>query len=95
MANKEDLMNAGARKIAMEEYADYLDIPMCVTLEIGRRNLQVREILKLKPGSVVQVMKAAGENIDVYINGKLIAFGEILELDNKAGIRLTDFHVTT
>jgi flagellar motor switch protein FliN/FliY len=94
MADKETPTNTGAKKISLDEYADYLDIPMHVTLEIGRRNMQVREILRLQPDSIVQIMKAAGENINVYINGKLIAFGEILELDNKAGIRLTDFHVT-
>jgi flagellar motor switch protein FliN/FliY len=93
MAGKEEQTKSGAQKMSVDEFADYLDVPMHVTLEIGRRNMQVREILNLKPNSVVQIMKAAGENIDVYINGKLIAFGEILELDNKAGIRLTDFHV--
>jgi flagellar motor switch protein FliN len=76
---------------ALAEYADYLDIPMQITLEIGRREMQVRDILMLKPSSVVDIPKAAGENIDVYVNGKLVAFGEILEMENKAGIRLTDF----
>ena len=82
---------AGPAANALADYADYLDIPMQITLEIGRREMQVRDILMLKPSSVVDLPKAAGENIDVYVNGKLIAFGEILEMDNKAGIRLTDF----
>ncbi len=76
---------------ALAEYADYLDIPMQITLEIGRREMQVRDILMLQPSSVIDIPKAAGENIDVYVNGKLVAFGEILEMENKAGIRLTDF----
>ncbi len=85
--------NASANQVvsALAEYSEYLDIPMHITLEIGRRGMQVRDILTLKPASVVDIPKAAGENIDVYVNGKLVAFGEILELENRAGIRLTDF----
>jgi flagellar motor switch protein FliN/FliY len=79
----------------MSEYAGYLDIPMRITLEIGRRSMQVRDILLLKPASIVDIPKGAGENIDVYINGKLVAFGEILEMESKAGIRLTDFYAQT
>ena len=74
-----------------EELAGYLDVPMHITLEVGRRNLKVREILTLKPGSIVDLPKAAGENLDLYVNERLVAFGEILETDGKAGIRLTDF----
>jgi len=79
----------------LEEFADYLDIPMNINLEVGRRFMKVREILLLKPESIVDVSKSAGENIDIYINGRLVAFGEILEVEGKAGIRLTDFHVQT
>lgn len=93
MADNATRASAGAATGAVSEYSDFLDIPMDITLEIGRVNMKVRDILALKPQSVVQVMKAAGENIDVYINGKLVAFGEILEMENKAGIRLTDFYV--
>jgi flagellar motor switch protein FliN/FliY len=85
--------DAGNSAVVLEEFSNYLDIPMRITLEIGRRSMKVREILLLKPESVVDVPKAAGENIDVYINGKLVAFGEILEMESKAGIRLTDFFV--
>lgn len=77
----------------LEEFSEYLDVPMRVAIEIGRRNMQVREILQLKPDSIVEIDKAAGENLDVYINSRLIAFGEILEMEGKAGIRLTDFVV--
>ncbi len=86
---------AAARNPAeiLEEFADYLDVPMNINLEVGRRFMKVREILLLKPESIVDVSKSAGENIDIYINGRLVAFGEILEVEGKAGIRLTDFHV--
>ncbi len=93
MADVPSRADTGAVSGVISEHAEYLDIPMRVTLEIGRRSMQVRDILLLKPSSIVDIPKAAGENIDVYINGKLIAFGEILEMESKAGIRLTDFNV--
>ena len=77
----------------LEEFSGVLDVPMRVTLEVGRRSMQVREILLLKPESIVEIPKSAGENIGVYVNGKLIAFGEILAMDSKTGVRLTDFNV--
>jgi flagellar motor switch protein FliN/FliY len=77
----------------LEEFSGYLEVPMSITLELGRRSMKVREILQLKPESIVDVPKSAGENIDIYINGRLVAFGEILELEGKAGVRLTDFVV--
>ena len=77
----------------LEEFSGYLDVPMSITLEIGRRSMRVREILQLRPASIVDVPKSAGENIDIYINGRLVASGEILELEGKTGIRLTDFVV--
>jgi flagellar motor switch protein FliN/FliY len=89
-AARSDAPNAAA---ILEEFSDFLDVPLRITLEVGRRNMRVREILQLKPKSIVDVPKSAGENIDVYINGKLVAFGEILEMEGKAGIRLTDFYV--
>jgi flagellar motor switch protein FliN len=73
------------------EFSEYHDVPMRITLEVGRRSMKVREILLLRPESIVEVAKSAGENIDVYINGKLVAFGEILEMETKTGVRLTDF----
>jgi len=75
----------------LEEFSKYLDIPMNIALEIGRRSMKVREILQLKPDSIVDIPKSAGENIEVFVNGRLVAFGEILELEGKAGVRLTDF----
>ena len=77
----------------LEEFSGYLDVPMSITLEIGRRSMRVREILQLRPASIVDVPKSAGENIDIYINGRLVAFGEVLELEGKTGVRLTDFVV--
>ena len=67
-----------------------LDIPLEVTVEIGRTRLAVRELLQLGPGSVVELQKLAGETLDVLINGKPIARGEAVMVNDKFGVRLTD-----
>lgn len=75
----------------VEEFSGLFDVPMRVVLEVGRRTMKVREILMLKPDSLLEITKSAGENLDLYINDRLVAFGEVLEMDGRAGIRLTDF----
>jgi flagellar motor switch protein FliN/FliY len=67
-----------------------LDIPLEVTVEIGRTRLAIRELLQLGPGSVVELQKLAGETLDVLINGKPIARGEAVMVNDKFGVRLTD-----
>jgi flagellar motor switch protein FliN/FliY len=67
-----------------------LDIPLEVTVEIGRTRLAIRELLQLGPGSIVELSKLAGETLDVLINGKPIARGEAVMVNDKFGVRLTD-----
>ena len=67
-----------------------LDIPLEVTVEIGRTRLAIRELLELGPGSVVELAKLAGEHLDVLINGKPIARGEAVMVNDRFGVRLTD-----
>src|SRR5262245_339024 len=67
-----------------------LDIPLEVTIELGRTRLPLRELLALAAGSVVELAKAAGEPLDVRVNGKLVARGEAVMVNDKFGIRLTD-----
>ena len=67
-----------------------LDIPLEVTVEIGRTRLAIRELLELGPGSVVELAKLAGESLDVLINGKPIARGEAVLVNDRFGVRLTD-----
>lgn len=74
------------------EIKDFLDVPMKITFELGRKNMQVREVLRLKQESLVEIPKSAGENLDIYINGELIGYGEILDIEGTAGIRLTDLY---
>ncbi len=67
-----------------------LDIPLKVTVELGRAKMPVREILQLAQGSVVELSKFAGEPLEVLVNDKLIARGEVVVVNEKFGIRLTD-----
>ncbi|MBI2252353.1 MAG: flagellar motor switch protein FliN [Armatimonadetes bacterium] len=66
------------------------DVPLTVTAELGRTKMLVKEILKLGVGSVINLEKEAGEPIDILVNNKLIARGEVVELDGNFGIRLTE-----
>ena len=67
-----------------------LDNPLEVTVELGRTRLELRELLALTSGSVVELGKAAGEPLDVLVNGKLVARGECVMVNDKFGVRLTD-----
>ena len=67
-----------------------LDIPLAVTVELGRTQLELRELLALASGSVVELGKIAGEPLDVLVNGKLVARGECVMVNDKFGVRLTD-----
>jgi len=67
-----------------------LDIPLKVTVELGRSKMAIREILQLAQGSVVELSKFAGEPLEVLVNEKLIARGEVVVVNEKFGIRLTD-----
>ncbi len=81
---------SSALQHSLEEVAHFLDVPMQVVIQLGQRSMKVREVLQLKPESIVDLPKSAGENVDIYINGRLIAFGEVLQMEGSAGIRITD-----
>ncbi len=67
-----------------------LDIPVTISLEIGRTKINIRNLLQLNQGSVVELDRLAGEPLDVLVNGTLIAHGEVVVVNEKFGIRLTD-----
>ena len=67
-----------------------LDIPVTIAMEIGRTKINIRNLLQLNQGSVVELDRLAGEPLDVMVNGKLIAHGEVVVVNEKFGIRLTD-----
>jgi flagellar motor switch protein FliN/FliY len=67
-----------------------LDVPMRITVELGRAEMQLREVLALSKGQVIQLDKLAGEPVDVYVNGKLIAKGEVVVMDENFGVKITN-----
>ncbi|MCB9728907.1 MAG: flagellar motor switch protein FliN [Deltaproteobacteria bacterium] len=67
-----------------------LDVPLQVTVELGRRKMRIGELLALVKGSVLELDKVAGEPLDVRVNDKLVARGEAVVVNDKFGVRLTD-----
>jgi len=67
-----------------------LDIPVTISMEVGRSKINIRNLLQLNQGSVVELDRVAGEPLDVLVNGTLIAHGEVVVVNDKFGIRLTD-----
>ena len=87
-----DGLDVGGNSIADEEanLDVILDIPVTISMEIGRTCISIRNLLQLNQGSVVELDRLAGEPMDVLVNGTLIAHGEVVVVNEKFGIRLTD-----
>lgn len=66
------------------------DIPLEVTVELGRTRLLIRDILDLSPGSIIELDKLAGEPVDLFANGMLVARGEVIVIDDNFGVRVTE-----
>jgi flagellar motor switch protein FliN/FliY len=81
---KQNMMNVSDSNIGM-----IMDVPLQVTVELGRTRKLIREILELAPGSVVELDKLAGEPVDILVNGKIVAKGEVVVIDENFGVRIT------
>jgi flagellar motor switch protein FliN len=79
----------------MEEMSHFLNVPLKLTIQLANCTMKLHEILQLQLNSIVELPKSAGENVDILVNERLIAFGEVLELEGSTGIRLTDFNTLT
>lgn len=92
VAFKEFEDHEGEQELANEEVNldVILDVPVIISMEIGRTNISIRNLLQLNQGSVVELERFAGEALDVLVNGMLIAHGEVVVINDKFGIRLTD-----
>lgn len=77
----------GTREVNVDHI---LDVPVTLSLEVGRTRLPIRSLLQLSQGSVVELERGAGEPLDVFVNGTLVAHGEVVVVNEKFGIRLTD-----
>jgi flagellar motor switch protein FliN/FliY len=67
-----------------------MDVPLQVSVELGRTELRIRNVLELVPGSIIELERLAGEPVDVLVNGKQIARGEVVVIDEDFGIRITE-----
>lgn len=85
-----DFGSNSAKAGALNDFDMILDIPVQLTVELGRTKLSIRNLLQLAHGSVVELDGLAGEPMDVLVNGTLIAQGEVVVVNDKFGIRLTD-----
>jgi len=80
-----DLQSKGKNDIDL-----ILDIPLELSVELGRTKMLVNNLLQLGQGSIIDLNKPAGETLDICVNGKLVARGEVVVVDEKYGIRVTD-----
>ncbi len=67
-----------------------LDVPLEVNVELGRTRMTIQDLLQLGPGSVIELDKVAGEPLDILVNGRLVARGEAVVVNDKFGVRITD-----
>jgi flagellar motor switch protein FliN/FliY len=88
--NAEPDLLSGAADKADVSLDMILDVPVTLAMEVGRTRISIRNLLQLNQGSVVELDRAAGEPLDVFVNGTLVAHGEVVVINEKFGIRLTD-----
>ena len=83
--------NAGVSPLMQQENIDLImDVPLEVTVELGRSNKSIKEILDVSPGTIIELNKLAGEPVDVLVNGKFVAKGEVVVIEENFGIRITE-----
>ena len=75
----------------LEEIRHLADTPIALEVEVDRRTMTLREILDIDVGRVVEMTRSAGENVDILVDGAVIAFGEIVIIEELMGVRVTDF----
>lgn len=77
-------------KLRVQNLDFILDIPLKVSVELGKAKVVIKDLLQMAQGSVIELDKLAGEPLDVFVNGKMVARGEVVTVGEKFGIRLTD-----
>ncbi len=70
-----------------------LDIPLHISVELGRTKSSIREVMELDKGSIVELNKIAGEQVEIYVNQKLVAKGEVIVIEDKFGVRITSTNI--
>ena len=77
----------------LEEVAHIAEVPIQIEVQLDRRWMKLSEILALETGSIIELTRSAGENIDIFIGEKLAAFAEIVIIETTMGVRITDFNI--
>jgi flagellar motor switch protein FliN len=77
----------------IEEIGHFADVPLDIVVDLDRKTMSLRDILKLGKGSVIKMSRSAGENIDIIAGGATVAFGEIVIIESTMGVRITDFNL--
>jgi len=88
-----DPMGAAKSKLSSGEANNIdllMDVYLKVTVELGRTRMQLRQVLELQQGSVVELDRLAGDAVDVFVNDRLLAHGEVIVVDDKFGVRITE-----
>ena|SRR5688572_3389201 len=86
----DEFVNSGTSVAGRPDLDVILDIPVTISMEVGRTSITIRNLLQLNQGSVIELDRLAGEPLDVLVNGTLIAHGEVVVVNEKFGIRMTD-----
>ncbi|HEB76200.1 MAG TPA: flagellar motor switch protein FliN [Nitrospirae bacterium] len=89
-AKFDELNTEGAGEQTARDINFLLDVPLEVTVELGRTKMLIQELIQLAQGSVIELDKLAGEPMEILVNNKLIAKGEVVVVNEKFGVRLTD-----
>ncbi len=89
-APMDEFSNTGARVEGAPDLDVIMDIPVRISMEVGNTEISIRNLLQLNQGSVIELDRLAGEPLDVLVNGTLIAHGEVVVVNEKFGIRMTD-----
>ncbi|MBI3679860.1 MAG: FliM/FliN family flagellar motor switch protein [Acidobacteria bacterium] len=77
----------------LDEIQHVADLVLDLEVELDRKSLSMRQMLELEAGSVVKLTRSAGENIDIVIGGTVVAYGEIVVIEDMMGVRITDFNL--
>jgi flagellar motor switch protein FliN/FliY len=78
--------------LPLEELAHIALVPIDIEVQLDQRWMKLSEILSLEEGSIIEMRRSAGENLDIYIGSRLAAFGEIVIIESIMGVRITDFN---
>jgi flagellar motor switch protein FliN len=78
---------------AQEEIAHIANVPVDLEVQLDQRRMKLSEILSLEEGSIIEMRRSAGENLDIYIGSKLAAYGEMVIIESIMGVRITDFNI--